>query len=128
MALAGDDKMIRALAADAANRALRVWILPGRPGRTDDVLDARALNARGEAAVVDRVAIAMRSLVGLSNVLWVDLSHSRAQCADKNDEHIEQPEGCRRDHEEVDAYGAMHVVAQEGTPSLGAWFRSSRGM
>jgi len=57
MSLIENDHMIQALAANRADPALDVWILPWRAVGDDDLLDAQVLDALAEVLAVNAVMI-----------------------------------------------------------------------
>src|SRR3990172_10174415 len=67
--------MVETFAAEGADEPVDVWILPGRAGRDEDLLDAHASHAAAEAFLIDAVPIPQqvaRTLVvreGFDNLL-----------------------------------------------------------
>lgn len=58
MTLAEDNHMVQTLAADRADDALRIRVLPGRPRSCADFLDLERVCLSAESLAIDRVAIA----------------------------------------------------------------------
>ena len=58
MALAQDNHMVQAFATKRAAKAFRIWILPGRLRRRNNLFDTHALDSPSELLAVDAIAVA----------------------------------------------------------------------
>src|ERR671933_2361524 len=138
LALIEDNDVIEAFAADRADHALDIRVLPGRSWRGDDLFDAHRLKALAEPRAIRGIAVAQqiawravprkgfRDLAGepvrggLARDTEVD---DLAPIVTEHDEHIEELERDRRDDEHVNGSDAVHVVAQEASPTRRWRFR-----
>src|SRR5215468_6783825 len=128
------DYVIQALPPNGADHPLDIGSLPRRPGRREHLFDAHRLHLLHKVCAEDPIAIAQqiarRSLPreSLSQLLGSPLSRrmsgdAKVQNAPpvvrQHQEHVQDLEPYRRHRKKVDGNHSLHVVVQEGPPSLG---------
>src|SRR5450631_3809133 len=117
VSLTEDHHVIQTLPSNRADHALRECILPGAPGRADDLLHAQRLNATTKLVAIDSIAVADQVplgalfLEGLHHLLPGPLgSRMFRDCEMKylpplmlqHQKHKQNPQADRRYSEEVD--------------------------
>ena len=128
MTLIEDDDVIEAFAADRANDALDIGILPRRARRSDDLVDRHRLEAIAEDWTIRCVAIPQQmsgccvprerldDLSGqpdLCRVLCDIEMDNFSSLVAEDDQGVEELKPRRYDNEHVDGGGVMHVIVQE---------------
>jgi len=126
-----DDDVIETFAADRANDAFNIGVLPWRSRRGDDLLDGHRLDTIAEGGPIGCVAVAQQK--GRRGVPWEglsDLARKPALCrvwgdiemedgsslVTEDDQGVEQLKRSCHDNEQIDGGGFMHVVVQERAP------------
>src|ERR1700674_2186595 len=132
MAFAEYDDAVEAVAADTADQALNVGILPRTPRGTEDLLDAHALHAAVKHGPINRVPVPQQVLRGAIPRKGLDDLLSRpvrggirgdiemddapsVMC--QHEQHEEDLEAHRGYGEEIDGDELADVVLQERLPS-----------
>jgi hypothetical protein len=126
--LVEDDDVIETFAADRADDAFDVGILPWRSRRGDDLLDRHRLDTIAEGLPIRSVAVsqqkARRGVPGeslgdlashpdLCRILGdIEMDDFSSLMAEDN-QGVEKLKPCRYDNEHVDGGGVMHVILQE---------------
>jgi hypothetical protein len=125
---------IQALAANRSDDPLRIRVLPGRLGGSDDLPDAQARDSAAKPRTVDGVRVAeqksqLSSVAGecFDDLLrgplggWVG-GHVDVQdtptVMGENEEAVQQTERDSRNDEEVAGRCGAKVVTQEGKPAF----------
>ena len=136
MSLVQHDDMIQTLPASRADQPLHERILPRRPRRRDDFLDAHANQRAAKFLAVDAVAvadqIARRRIEGerFANLLadpsccWMTRDvemDNLAALVPQHDEAVEQLVGRSRHDKEVDRRQSSDVVLEKGAPGWRGW-------
>jgi hypothetical protein len=144
MTLIQDDDMVQTLAAERANKAFAIRILPGRTRCRDHFLYPQArqaatrLVAEYTVAIPDQITRRRLEGEGLPQLLTNPRSGRRRRNVEvndppafmaENDEDVEQAKRNRGNDEEVHRGQCAGVVFQESTPSLrGGWRWRTRRM
>ena len=140
MAFAQHDHMIQALAANTANAALHIWILPRRPGGNDHLVNPHVSDALPKRSTVDTIPVA-QEIAGRSiprkrvdhllcrprrsgMLCHVDV-HDPSPFVGEDHEHEEHLVGGRRHHKEVKGDQIFDVVVEEGLPRRRGWIPRS---
>jgi hypothetical protein len=137
VALVEDDDVIETFAADRADDAFDVGILPWRSRRGDDLLDRHRLDTIGEGLPIRSVAVsqqkARRGVPGeglsdlarqpeLGRVLRDFEMDDCSSLMAEDDQGVEKLKSCSHDNEHVDGGGVMHVIVQKRAPGWGRDF------
>src|SRR5262245_36929525 len=136
MALAENDDMIQALAADRTDQALGERILPGAVRRREDFLDAHALHPVPKVLAVDPVTVTqeiggrgvirerlhdlLRGPVGGGALGDVEVDDPPAMVRE-HDENVENAQARGGHREEIDRNQVPDMVDEERPPDLGWW-------
>src|SRR6266849_6316749 len=124
--------VIQALAANRSDQSFYIWILPRRSRRRDHFFDPHALREGNPFSSENRISIPDQILrrfpwKRFSNLLRRPLFarmirhtavHHTAAVMRQDDENKQHPEGRSRHSEEIHRDHLLHVICQEGPPSL----------
>ena len=129
--LVQDDEVIEAVAADGADQAFDIGILPGRARGGEHLFDTEAVHTATEPDVIDVVAIAQeipRGLVPgkcLEHLLCRPLARGvfgdvevddLAAFVSQHQEHVENTKGGGGDREKVDGHQILGMIVEECPP------------
>ena len=133
MSLVENDHAIETFSSDGSDKALHVRALPWASWRDQDIFYSHSLDPIPEDIAVDAVPVSEQVFrrclpgKGLDDLLrgplgsWIggdiEIQDSPAVVA-KDDQNVDQPEGDRVGHEEVDRNEGHEVISQEGHPGL----------
>jgi hypothetical protein len=132
--LVEDDDVIETFAADRADDALDVGILPWRSRRSDDLLDRHRLDTIAEGLPIRSVSVSQQKArrgvpgEGLGDLarqpglcgIWSDLEMDNfSSLMAKDEQSVENLKPGSYDDEHVDGGGVVHVVVQERAPGRG---------
>jgi hypothetical protein len=135
MGFAQDDDVIHTLTADRTDHTLGIGILPGRAWCDDHFIDAHVPNSAAKVVAIDPIAVSDKILrlatvggKGFNDLLRCPHGrrvHGHVEVDDapsamgQDNEAKQQPEGSRRNDEEVAGRGAVEMVLEERFPTLG---------
>jgi len=133
MAFPEHDDVVEAFAANRADEAFSIRILPGRARRGEHLVDADGVDPTAKLLAIDAIAVADhvlgRSVLGkclddllggpLGTGVFSDVEMKKtAPVVGQNEKDIQDTEGCRGHGEEVDGRRVAHVIVEERTPGL----------
>ena len=133
MALVQDDDVVQTFPADGSDNPLDISILPRRSWRDQHLSYAHTGNAASKALAINAVSIA-KDMAGcgierkgfdylLSRPCRRGMSghidmENATTIVPQNDNHIEDPKGCRRHGEEIDRGDIPKMIVQKAAPAL----------
>jgi hypothetical protein len=135
--LVEDDHVVETLTPNAPDHPFDVRILPWRARRRPNLVDAEAIDAPAEVRTIDSISVPQqvtRSRIprkGIDDLLRGPLCRGMVRDIEmydpttlvtKHDKDEQNPEGCRRQSEEVGGHQILDVIVEKTPPGLGRWF------